>query len=107
MKTPYQIGILTAPAPNAGVYKNSIEIREVLEARIKRILTAFEHNRHDILILGAYGCGVFRNDPVEVATVFRNSLNSDRFKNSFQQIVFAVTDESMLSSFQNVFNKKD
>lgn len=34
------------------------------------------------------GCGVFRNDPFTVAEAFKFWLNSKRFANSFDKVVF-------------------
>jgi uncharacterized protein (TIGR02452 family) len=45
------------------------------------------------LVLGAWGCGVFRNDPAEVARAFRTHLtDGGRFAGSFERVVFAVLD---------------
>ncbi|WP_084800588.1 TIGR02452 family protein, partial [Promicromonospora kroppenstedtii] len=41
------------------------------------------------LVLGAWGCGVFGNDPDEVATTFAEALASRRW---FEQVVFAILD---------------
>lgn len=45
------------------------------------------------LVLGAWGCGVFRSDPAEVAGAFAAHLTGDgRFTACFDQVVFAVRD---------------
>lgn len=43
-------------------------------------------------MLGAWGCGVFRNDPNEVATPFSEALSTHEFKGAFDRVVFAVYD---------------
>lgn len=45
------------------------------------------------LVLGAWGCGVFRNDPRRVAAVFK-ALLEGLFKNVFAQVTFAIFDSS-------------
>jgi uncharacterized protein (TIGR02452 family) len=43
------------------------------------------------LVLGAWGCGVFRNDPAVVADVFAGLLE-DGFAAAFDRVTFAVLD---------------
>ncbi|KAK7249665.1 hypothetical protein SO694_00004268 [Aureococcus anophagefferens] len=66
-------------APNAGVARRDgvadAEIKEVLRARISRVLTV-ARVRHRDVILGA-GCGVFRNDPEVVAAAFADALAAE------------------------------
>lgn len=52
--------------------------------RIQRLLAVALRHGHDSLVLGAWGCGVFRNDQTCVAQWFRVHLtNSSQFRNSF------------------------
>ena len=67
-------------------------------------MTAFEANQHDSLVLGAFGCGVFKNDPFTVAKIFRQHLESTEFKNSFKKIIFAISNAKMYHIFKQVFN---
>lgn len=47
------------------------------------------------LVLGAWGCGVFRNDPRLVATIFAELLKPQgRFAGAFTEVVFAVYDRT-------------
>ena len=75
-----------------------------MRERIERILTAFELNRDENLVLGAFGCGVFRNNPIEVANTFKQLLQSNRFEHSFKRIIFAITNPQMCHVFEQVFN---
>ncbi|SDJ46016.1 TIGR02452 family protein [Streptomyces indicus] len=98
LEEPYTVGFLTSPAPNAGVIRRSRpdeahRIGPVLAARAERVLeTAVAHGyRH--LVLGAWGCGVFQNDPAQVAGTFRALLTGEgRFAGHFEQVVFGVLD---------------
>lgn len=56
--------------------------------RVKHILNVAASNDVDILILGAFGCGAFKNDPYTVAKAHRTAL--DEYKNRFDRIVFAI-----------------
>ncbi len=86
--------VITAPAVNAGVVKHREperveEIVKVMKRRISKVLSISHVNNHKVLVLGAWGCGVFRNDPVDMARYFKEVLESD-YKNIFDEIVFAV-----------------
>ncbi len=99
------VGIVTAAAPNAGVVQDQQAAQNEMNERVQRILNVFEVSQHETLVLGAFGCGVFRNDPVQVATIFRQHSQSNQFKNSFKRIIFAILDPKMCDSFQKVFSR--
>lgn len=103
LKTPFHVGVVTCPAPNAGVARDVSAVREAMIERIRRILIVFQMKKHTSIVLGAFGCGVFRNDPFEVAVLFRQTLETSQFKNSFQRVIFAVLDEQMYRIFDRVF----
>ena len=67
-------------------------IREVLGARARRVLQVAAHQGHRTLVLGAWGCGVFRNDPREVAEAFSQALEA--LPGAFTRVVFAVYERS-------------
>ena len=91
--------IITAPAPNAGEFfhrepEGQLELANALERRAGMVLSVARDNRHRTVLLGAWGCGVFRNDPHQVADIFANWLDSPAFKGCFERVVFAVYDPS-------------
>lgn len=45
---------------------------------------------HDAIVLGAFGCGAFKNPPRHVAQLFKEVINESEFKNKYRKIVFAV-----------------
>ncbi|MBC9713838.1 TIGR02452 family protein [Streptomyces sp. TRM66268-LWL] len=113
LEEPYRVGFLTSPAPNAGVIRRSRpdeahRIGAALAARAERVLeTAVAHGyRH--LVLGAWGCGVFQNDPAQVAGAFRELLTGGgRFAGHFERVVFGVLDRqgSTRAAFEHAFPK--
>ncbi|MFF0964878.1 TIGR02452 family protein [Streptomyces sp. NPDC003703] len=97
---PYTAGFLTAAAPNAGVVlrdtpERAARLPEVLAARAGRVLETAAAHGYRRLVLGAWGCGVFRNDPAQVAAAFRALLApGGRFADAFEHVVFGVLDRT-------------
>ena len=100
---PVVADVLTSPAVNAGVVKQSImgrispkteaaKVERVMRERASRILFAFERHGVRHLVLGAWGCGVFQNDVKVVASIWADLLgrSRSRFRKSFERVVFAV-----------------
>ncbi|MGP4007534.1 TIGR02452 family protein [Streptomyces sp. 4N124] len=96
---PYTAGFLTAAAPNAGVVLRTVpervqELPRALAVRAERVLETAVANGYRRLVLGAWGCGVFRNDPAQVAGAFRGLLVEGRFAGCFEHVVFGVLDRT-------------
>lgn len=110
LETPFFASVLTAPAPNAGAFlqrepDGEARVRATLERRAEKVLRIALDRGHRVLVLGAWGCGVFRNDPSVVADVFARLL--ERY--AFERVVFAVYDPSAsqrtLSAFRERFRQ--
>lgn len=106
---PICVDVLTSPAVNAGVVrrqeqKNAPLIEQTLTLRMEKMLALFAKNECVDLILGAWGCGVFQNNPQEIATLFEKTLKHT-FKNTFRKIVFAIysDEDKMINPFQKAF----
>lgn len=58
-------------------------------------------------MLGAFGCGVFGNDPYTVARGFKGLLTGE-FNGAFTNVIFAVLDNSAnqmnIKAFEEVFS---
>jgi uncharacterized protein (TIGR02452 family) len=97
---PYTAGFLTSPAPNAGVVlrtapERAPELPRALAVRAERVLETAAAHGYRRLVLGAWGCGVFRNDPAQVAGAFRALLEpGGRFAGAFEHVVFGVLDRT-------------
>jgi uncharacterized protein (TIGR02452 family) len=96
---PYHVTFLTCPAPNAGeVARQSperlSEIPRVLRARSAVVLAAAVSHGLEALVLGAWGCGVFRNSPHQVAAAFQEHLVGGMFSGRFEHVAFAVYDRA-------------
>jgi uncharacterized protein (TIGR02452 family) len=80
---------------------------DLLERRIRRLLAVAHAHAFDTLVLGAWGCGAFANDPVRTARDFHAALEGD-FDGAFRQVTFAITDWSperrFLGPFRDAFS---
>ncbi|MBA2947046.1 TIGR02452 family protein [Streptomyces himalayensis] len=109
----YRVGFLTSPAPNAGVVlrrapERAAEIPRALAGRAERVLETAVACGYRRLVLGAWGCGVFRNDPVQVAGAFRALLDGGeggRFAGYFEHVVFAVLDRTRGTATRAAFER--
>jgi uncharacterized protein (TIGR02452 family) len=117
----WKVNILTCAAPNlrerpsnlmnphAG-YKQAkltpAELESLLASRIRRIFEVAIANDNDVLILGAFGCGAFRNPPEIVAKVFYDVMQD--FLGYFDTIEYAVyhTEREVANyeAFQKIMN---
>ena len=92
--------------PNAGSKRAEIsegELKKLHEKRIERIFEIAIANKADVLILGAFGCGAFRNPPEVVAQVFAEFTK--KYKNCFDAIEYAVHHREYEAENYEVFKK--
>ncbi|HZD01157.1 MAG TPA: TIGR02452 family protein [Actinomycetes bacterium] len=108
LEKPYRIAILTAAAPNAGALlerepSRLAEVRAALRSRSAKVLATAHRHGHRVLVLGAWGCGVFGNDPEDMAAVFAEHLLDGAFTGRFAQVLFAVLDPTPDRRIQKAF----
>ncbi|MCR4597685.1 MAG: TIGR02452 family protein [Acetatifactor sp.] len=99
----YETSVITCAAPNlrerpsnqmnSGDGKDSVKLssQEQLalhEKRLRRILDIAAAAGEEVVILGAFGCGAFENDPQAVATAASNVLAD--YLHAFETIEFAI-----------------
>jgi len=107
LPVPVKSHVLTIPGVNYGQVLLKGEDTEGAKAAMKRrmkiALAIFADKGCDAIILGAFGCGVFRNDPVDVV-VWWNELLLE-YGGHFSKIVFSVFDRSrqraVIGAFQD------
>ena len=117
LDAPYLLSIITAPAVNKGaVLRNepqkATKISSVMQNRIEKLLSIAMIHHHDTIILGAWGCGVFKNDPSDVAGYFKKHLLENTvFRWRFKRVHFAVLDKTknktIIRPFKSAFSTKE
>ena len=78
----------------------------MLEARAAMVLALAAHEGHRRLILGAWGCGAFRNDPRLIARLFSEALFGEGgWGRKFRRVVFAVFDPTLAGENRRPFDE--
>jgi uncharacterized protein (TIGR02452 family) len=102
---PWRVSFLTCAAPYAPSVGQPLS-GDLLEKRIGRVLAIAQAYGYSSLVLGAWGCGAFRNAPHRTAADFRAALEGP-FAGAFEHVVFAIADWSAerryLGPFREVF----
>ena len=98
VEKPFKASVLTLPAVNMGQVllkgEDSAEAERVMRRRMKLALAIFARQGARNLVLGAYGCGVFRNDPKKIAAWWKELLEDEGMGQYFDFIFHAVLDQS-------------
>ena len=99
----YELDVISCAAPNLREQPNNRmnsgdgdrcaqvapdELRRIHEKRLARILDVAVANGEEAVVLGAFGCGAFRNDPKVVAAAAAAVV--PRYRTRFKVIEFAV-----------------
>ncbi|MEE4382813.1 MAG: TIGR02452 family protein [Pseudomonadales bacterium] len=105
LDAPWLLSFITCAAPYAPTVGQP-ESGDLLAERIPRILEIAHCFGFEALVLGAWGCGAFENDPVRTACDFRTALEGP-FAGCFREVVFAIVDWSperrILGPFRDAF----
>lgn len=105
--TPVAASVLTLPAVNMGqvIQKGESveEAKQVMRRRMKLALAIFAEQKAMHLVLGAYGCGVFQNDPKEIAGWWKELLEEgmgQHFASVFHAVLDRSRDGACIKAFQ-------
>ncbi|MEY8358560.1 TIGR02452 family protein [Anaerotruncus colihominis] len=110
LERPVTASVLTLPAVNFGQAlikgEDAAHAKRVMKTRMRLALTLFAAMGDENLVLGAYGCGVFRNDPEDIAAWWASLLTDADFKNRFSSVTFAVLDRSKSQTCYRAFERR-
>jgi uncharacterized protein (TIGR02452 family) len=107
LDAPVYAGVITSAAPNAGALRqhgrfDAAEVARALHRRAELVLAVAAHHGVSRLVLGAWGAGVFGNDPAVVARAFADHLRGP-FAGAFDEILFAIPAGPNHDAFAAVF----
>ncbi|MDE5557415.1 MAG: TIGR02452 family protein [Ruminococcus sp.] len=91
LEKPVSCNFITSPAVNrtfAKVMFSQKKINEIMKTRIEKIIMLAAEKNTDILILGAFGCGVFGNRREDVFPLFEEAIN--RYVPDSVEVIFAI-----------------
>jgi uncharacterized protein (TIGR02452 family) len=95
LERPYTVSMLTSAAVNVGALErnepqNLRLVEPVMARRVRMVLAVAASQEIEALVLGAWGCGVFRCDPELIARLFAEALAEPPLSGRFSQVVFAI-----------------
>lgn len=111
LQKPFTAAVITLPAPNrygAGMFAPHKLISETMLRRIRIVLRIAMKHGYRNLVLGAWGCGAFGNDPDDVSGYFKAAVIDEKYGFCFDEICFAVygkQDSKNIQAFRNTFWK--
>lgn len=83
---PFETGIITVPAVIEPDSKGKIELGR---KKMRLILDIAADNMVSTLILGAWGCGAYNNDAMEISGYFKKLLLNE-YSGVFEKVIFAI-----------------
>lgn len=95
----YKVDVITCAAPELFRYDSfpSEVYEQIIYSRIKKIIDVAAKELVEVLILGKWGCGVFKNDPKVVSKTFYTLLKNYDFE--IVEFALATTEDVSNSEF--------
>lgn len=104
--TAHFVDVVTVAAPDRSSFPQltAAQTEPDLRLKLSQTLRAFKANGARVLILGAFGTGVFANPAAQVAGLFREQLTRSEFNGAFDDVIFSIYDPIGLTfrTFQTV-----
>jgi uncharacterized protein (TIGR02452 family) len=101
---PFYVSTISCPSVNKlDAKRKNVEDATIYDKMIDRIRLVFKTaktHKVAILILGAFGCGVFGNDPKDVKDIFMGLIENE-YENVFEKIIFTIPDDDTYEKFIN------
>lgn len=101
----FNVDVITCAAPYIANrrYTNKAALKQLFKGRIKNIFESAIDNDVDVIILGAFGCGAFKNPPELVAKAFHEVIDENDYSSYFKKIVFAIKCNYAKSNNYDIF----
>lgn len=113
LENPFFVDVITCAAPYLDDYNDATkeELLSVYKSRIKNILEVAMAKDVDCLVLGAFGCGAFHNNPILMSQAFADLLMGEQYATYFEKVVFAIKSSGAfcpnLYSFKEAFSHRN
>jgi uncharacterized protein (TIGR02452 family) len=129
MEKPFEVGVVSVPAydlrlktfdrQRLGIKLDATITPELLNKphslflkgtaeKIRNMLRTLAKEGHEEIVLSAFGCGAFKNNPKVVAGIFKDIFNEKEFLGRFKAVHFAIlnsqseTDQANVDEFTKV-----
>lgn len=111
LKDTKKVSVITATAVNlTGISpiteKEKKKIENIMLNRIRMILSIAYINGNHNIVLGAWGCGVFKHKPSQIAQWFYQVLQLEQYGYLFDHVIFAILkdkNEETIKAFRHQF----
>ncbi len=104
IESPWTMDVLTSAAPIANPHWNGLPYEQseaLMDTRIARVLDIAIAYGYTDLVLGAWGCGAFGNDPNAISALFEKHLHHRQ--SHFHLVYFTIADWSPERRFLGPF----
>lgn len=110
--TPIESDVITLAAINLNVMakydpiQNPYDYENLTREKIRLMLSVPQSWGTQYLVLGAWGCGVFKNDPEKIAQYFKDAIIGEGYGSLYKKIIFPViNDHNSVANNYEIFNR--
>jgi uncharacterized protein (TIGR02452 family) len=86
------VPVITCPAFNCGKTMTPSEydnkVYDIMIRKLDMIFRLAYYNKHDSIVLGAFGCGAYQNPSIKIAEICKKLC--EKYSHCFKTIVFAI-----------------
>lgn len=102
----YDVNVITSAAPQLHYPMPDQDkyLSYVILPRLRKVFQVAKKEKNEVLILGAWGCGAFRNNPETIARAFKILCNEYHFETVEFAIDCSRGSNENYSAFKKVFN---
>lgn len=102
LREPFLTAVVTLPAPNRNGRASSMPdalVEEAIRDRLRRLAATGVYLGYEKLVLGAWGCQTFGNDPRRMAELMHEVLVEEGLGKYYRKIVFALPNPKLRQIF--------
>ena len=111
LEKPFTAAVFASAAYNCGHDRPADDqtYRQNTQEKIRTMLRAALINGHDSVVLSAFGCGAFHNDPRLIASLYREVFTEPEFFGQFKRIAIGIIEDHNSSgnfrTFKDILNQ--